>query len=255
MIGIFAACTTAQAQTPPRVIDLPSRAGVTQRLLLLTPPEPRATVLLFTGGHGGLQVAADGTFKRGHGNFLIRSRELFLQQGLAVALIDAPSDLQSPPFLQGARQRPEHVADVRSAIVWLRQTVKQPVWLVGTSRGTQSVAYVATELSGEQAPDGIVLSATVVVDRKDRPVSALPLARIAIPVLVVHHEQDACSACPFSQVPALMSALTHSPRKQLLVFNGGLNTGDPCEAFAHHGFNGLESDVVGRIAAWVTARQ
>lgn len=45
-----------------------------------------------------------------------------------------------------------------------------------------------------------------------------------------------------------MEKLKNSPRKQLMTFNGGQNRGDPCEAFAYHGFNGLESEVVRKIA-------
>jgi hypothetical protein len=33
-----------------------------------------------------------------------------------------------------------------------------------------------------------------------------------------------------------------------------IGEGDPCEARAHHGFNGIEDDMVARIAAWITAR-
>lgn len=69
------------------------------------------------------------------------------------------------------------------------------------------------------------------------------------PVLVVHHEQDGCRSCAFTEAPALMEKLKNSPRKQLMTFNGGQNRGDPCEAFAYHGFNGLESEVVRKIAA------
>jgi hypothetical protein len=39
-----------------------------------------------------------------------------------------------------------------------------------------------------------------------------------------------------------------------LSFKGGENRGDPCEAFAYHGFNGLERDVVGQIAAWILVK-
>ena len=28
--------------------------------------------------------------------------------------------------------------------------------------------------------------------------------------------------------------------------------GEPCEAFAHHGYNGIEGDVIAKIAAWIT---
>jgi len=41
------------------------------------------------------------------------------------------------------------------------------------------------------------------------------------------------------------------PRKQLLSFKGGNNWGDPCDAFAYHGYNGLEGEVVAQIAKWI----
>jgi hypothetical protein len=31
--------------------------------------------------------------------------------------------------------------------------------------------------------------------------------------------------------------------------------GDPCEAFAYHGYNGIEREVVGRITAWITGER
>jgi dienelactone hydrolase len=82
----------------------------------------------------------------------------------------------------------------------------------------------------------------------------MPLGKIRVPVLVVHHEQDGCSHCPFSEVPALMSKLGKSPRAQLLTFMGGGNRGDPCEAFAYHGFNGLEGEVIQQTVAWILAK-
>jgi dienelactone hydrolase len=243
----------AAAQPAPKVVDIPTRPGVTQRMLVLSPPEPKAAVLLFAGGHGGLQIGAGGAFKWGSGNFVVRSRQLFADQGLVVAVIDAPSDRQSPPYLGGFRQRPEHVADVKAAIAWLRDNARLPVWLIGTSRGTQSVAYVATEAHGAEGPDGIVLSSTILTDDNGRPVPAMPLGNIRIPVLVVHHEQDGCAHCAFADVPALMAKLGGAPKKALLSFKGGGNWGDPCEAFAYHGFNGLERDVVQQTAAWLLA--
>ena len=244
----------ARAQTIPKVVDIPTRPGVTQRVLVLTPPEPKAAVILLPGGHGGLQVLPSGSLNWGAGNFLVRTRQLFADQGLVVALVDAPSDRQSPPYLGGFRQTPEHVADIKAVITWLRGSAKIPVWLVGTSRGTQSAAYVATELTGPDGPDGVVLSSTILTETKGRPVPAMPLGKIRVPVLVVHHEQDGCSLCAFSEVPALVAKLANATRSQLLSFKGGQNKGDPCEAFAYHGFNGLEPEVVRQTAAWVLAK-
>jgi hypothetical protein len=77
----------------------------------------------------------------------------------------------------------------------------------------------------------------------------MPLDRLHIPVIVAHHKDDACWLCSYSQLPQLMDRLTNVPRKQLLTFTGGQSRGDPCEAFAHHGYNGIESDVVNQISA------
>lgn len=246
--------THAHGQIAQGVVDIPTRPGVSQRMLVLSPQDPKAAVILFAGGHGGLQMLANESIQWGKGNFLVRTRQLFENQGLLVVVVDAPSDRQSPPYLSGFRQTPEHVADIKAVIAWVREQAKIPVWLVGTSRGTQSAAFVATELVGQDGPDGLVLTSTMLTDNKGRPVPAMPLDKLRIPVLVVHHEQDGCSHCVFKDVPTLMEKLDGSPRKQLLAFKGGENSGDPCEAKAYHGFNGLERDVIAQIATWIFAK-
>jgi len=249
---LLAVLPGAHGQAGQKVVDIATRPGVTERMLVLSSPSPKAAVVLLAGGHGGLQMFANGSMKWGEGNFLVRTRQMFADQGLLVAVVDAPSDRQSPPFLGGFRQSAEHAADLKAVVAWLRETAKVPVWLVGTSRGTQSAAYVATQLAGPDGPDGVVLTSTILSDDKGRPVPAMPLDKLRIPVLVVHHEQDGCKLCAFADMPSLMAKLDKAPRKQLLAFKGGTTRGDPCEAFAYHGFNGLESDVVQQIAAWIT---
>lgn len=242
----------AHAQ-PPQIIDVPSRPGVTQRILIITPEKPKAAVILFAGGDGGLTLEADGRIPKLAGNFLVRSRQLFADQGFTTVVIDTPSDKQSHPYLSGSRQTAEHVADVKAVIAWLRQQAKIPVWLIGTSRGTQSAAWVATRLAtADGGPDGIVLTSSMLTDRISRAVPEMELERLRIPVLVVHHREDACRYCLLSDMPRLMDRLTSPPRKELIVFAGGDNSGDPCGARAYHGYSGIEREVVERIAAWIT---
>lgn len=254
LAALLAGLTGAVAQPSQKVVDIPTRPGVSERVLVLAPPAAKAAVVLLAGGHGGLQLNSDGSMRWGEGNFLVRSRQMFVDQGLMVVVLDAPSDHQSPPFLAGFRQSPEHAADLKAVIAWMRESAKVPVWLVGTSRGTQSAAYVATQLAGADGPDGLVLTSTILSDDRGRAVPALPLEKLRIPVLVVHHEQDGCRLCAFADVPALMVKLDKAPKRQLLAFRGGTTRGDPCEAYAYHGFNGLERDVVAQIAAWITSR-
>jgi hypothetical protein len=83
LLGVSA--TTSSGDVAQRVVDVPTRPGVTQRFLLLSPREPKATVVLFAGDDGGLQIAADGRFQNANlvGNFLVRSRQLFVEHDLA----------------------------------------------------------------------------------------------------------------------------------------------------------------------------
>jgi pimeloyl-ACP methyl ester carboxylesterase len=238
-----------------RVVDIPTRPGVTQRFLYLLPDNPRAAVILFAGGTGGLQISENGSFGWGAGNFLVRTRQLFVEGGLTVAVIDAPSDRQRPPYLDSFRQTPEHVADVKAVIAWLKRQNNIPVWLVGTSRGTQSTAFIATQLGiKDSGPDGLVLTSTILRDNKERSVPEMSLESIKIPVLVVHHKQDGCKLCSYWDTSYLMKELSGVPRKELIAVTGGENQGDPCEAFAHHGFNGQEKEVVGRIVDWIQSK-
>ena len=179
---LFRSSALTQAQTP-RVVDVPTRTGVTQRFLLLQPEQAqqtKAAVILFAGGDGGVQLAADGAIGGMRGNFLVRTREMFTAQGLAVAVIDAPSDRQMQPFLAGFRQTREHVEDVKQVIAWLRSELKLPVWLIGTSRGTQSAAYIGTQLTpAEGGPDGLVLTASILLDKRGRPVPGMALGQLS----------------------------------------------------------------------------
>ncbi|HEX8883242.1 MAG TPA: alpha/beta hydrolase, partial [Noviherbaspirillum sp.] len=115
----------------------------------------------------------------------------------------------------------------------------------------QSVAYLATQLSGSEVAHGIVLASTILSDDKSRPVPDMPLSKITMPMLVVHHEADTCQQSSFKDLPKLIDALHDNAKAQILTVKGGINQGDPCEARAYHGFNGIEQDIVKKIAAWM----
>jgi hypothetical protein len=253
LLGLVLPLSPASAQTE-RVVDVPTRPGVTERLLLIETPGAKATAILFAGGHGGLQIAPDGKIGWGAGNFLVRTRQMLAGHGLNVATLDAPSDRQAPPFLNGFRQTKQHVADVKAVMAYLRQQANLPVWLVGTSAGTWSGAFVTTEVPrADGGPDGLVLTSTILTFPGSRPVPGMPLGFIKVPVLVVHHKLDGCDHCRPSELPGLMDKLSSAPRKELMLFEGGRSRGsDPCEAFHYHGYNGIEADVVAKIAAWIT---
>ncbi|MFP4906320.1 alpha/beta hydrolase, partial [Paraburkholderia sp. BR14261] len=103
-------------------------------------------------------------------------------------------------------------------------------------------------------PNGIVLTSTILREnRGGDPVTGMKLSALKIPVLVVHNKDDACKVCPVSETDTLMQKLTQSPGTKLMLVSGGTSRGDPCGAYAYHGFNGIESEVAHGITAWMLA--
>lgn len=74
------------------VVDIPTREGVVVRAILLSPDAPKANLILFAGGHGGLHISKSGALGYGDTIFLIRNREQLANAGITVAVVDAPSD-------------------------------------------------------------------------------------------------------------------------------------------------------------------
>ncbi len=72
------------------------------------------------------------------------------EPGSTVAVMDAPSDRQDGRGLIGFRQSPAHMQDIAAVMRYLRQQAPVPVWLVGTSLGTASVAAAAIRIKEER---------------------------------------------------------------------------------------------------------
>lgn len=233
------------------VHDIPSR-GERTRVLVETVDAPIAVAVLFAGGKGAMRLSSEGDIGWGNGNFLIRSRPYFLEGGITTAIMDAPTD-EKYDLRHGFRGSADHATDIGAVIAHLRARFDVPVWLVGTSRGTNSVASAAVRL-GDGRPDGIVLTASMLVwNEKGDNLLDFSLDKITGPVFVAHHEEDACFVTPPEKVPDLVSALTAAKPVKVALYAGGGAVGNPCQAAHYHGFNGIEEDVVSDIVAWMKA--
>lgn len=243
LVFAFAAGFTVAAD---RLVTIDTRPGVKVGYWVMPRDGAKATVVLLPGGEGGIGMK-DGVPISG--NFLVRSRDLFAAQGFNVAIVGKPSDRGD---LDGFfRASAPHVEDLRVVIERLRKDLGQPVWLVGTSRGTISAAAAAIAFDASLLA-GIVLTSSVTQGARAMPVPSLALPEIRIPVLVVHHRRDACPSCQPHDAAYIVSRLTRAPVKKLLMLDGGSGArGDPCEPWHWHGFVGMEGEAVGAIADWL----
>ncbi len=233
-------------------MSLSARPGATQAFLLMDVEDAAATVILFAGGDGRLNLNPLGFGGNLQANFVVRTRDFYTVQGIRVAIVDAPSDAAS---FSNFRLTAQHAQDIQAVIAYLRHRFHDPIWLVGTSNGTVSETNVASRLSGDGGPDGLVLTSSVLV-APGADVFATNLATIKVPTLVVHHELDGCPATPFAKVPTLMAALTSASDLHLVSFTGGgPPVGDICDAFHWHGYLGIEAQVTGTIADFILAHR
>ena len=242
------------------VVTIDTRQGVTQSFLVYTPRGLVATVILLAGDNGLLDIQPDGALRRLVGNFLIRSSMEFVRCGFEVVLVDAPSDRrENVDGLTGFRKTPQHAIDIGAVIARMRENGGgRPVWLVGTSNGSTSVANTAIELAAGAGPDGIVLTSSIVAPADPAnpgsgTLMTMNLQRITVPTLIVHHQYDECAHTLFAHVPALFETLRKLPiavEVKAFVGGGPVST-DPCGALHHHGYVGIEAEVVGAIADWI----
>ena len=147
----------------------------------------------------------------------------------------------------------DHLTDLRETLAWLKAKTRTPIWIVGTSRGTVSAALALININDPQIAGGVFSSSITSLSKA----GALPgqnLAKINVPVLVVHHEADACSVTRPQDVPLIFNALSNSPSKKLLMMSGGSGaSGNPCRALHTHGYMGIEQSTVHSIAEWIRA--
>lgn len=255
MAGCATSGTTVSGTTVSgTTVKLQPRADVTQKYLWLTAEQAHANVVLFAGGTGRLDLSASGAINNGENNFLVRSRNLFLAQGFNIALFDAPSDQQGHRGMRdGFRQTSKHSTDIAAVIRDIQHKSNLPVWLIGTSRGTESVATAGIDHS--DMIHGVVFTATVTAaNDQGTELPALELDKITVPVLIASHKHDACWVTPPEGAEEVKAALTKAPEVQVAYFEGGSKAeSKPCNAKTPHGFFGIESQVVAAITEFINA--
>lgn len=250
----FLSVANAAFAAEEEVVKVATRPGVEQAFFFAAPAKPSAAAILFPGGDGRVDLGkiAAGKFLD-RGNFLVRARNFFVADGVAVAIVGVASDLSSG-HTAVSRFGADHARDIDGVVAYLKTRARVPVWLVGTSAGTESAASVGIALGGKIA--GVVLTSSVTGNSKmHTSVLSLGLEKIAAPVLVVAHRNDACFITPPSGAERIASASTASPRKRVLYFEGGdPPRSNPCQALSPHGFIGIEKEVVAAIAAFIKER-
>jgi len=244
LVCLLGNALTGEAKITEEAVFLPTRAGVVQPFLISYDDEvqPEAIAILFSGSAGYVGIKPDQPVT--NGNFLVRSRRLFVQNHLATAVIDCPSDHKDGIDIS-FRISGEHALDIGAVIDEMNKKFPGlPVYLIGTSRGTISAGYAAIKL--ESKLKGVILTSSVFNE------ITLPPTGLTVPVLLVHNTADGCSASPYGGAVAA----SKSGGYPLISVNGGSSASGKaaCEPFSPHGYLNMEEPTIAAIADWIFGR-
>ncbi|MGD0640987.1 MAG: alpha/beta hydrolase [Roseiarcus sp.] len=222
LVGVaFPAQTAAAAEVSASTVEV---GGVSAALLKSA--HSHGAIILLAGGDGYIGVGADGAIAR-EGNQLVRTRMAYAARGFAVLV-------------------PDCCVDLAAAVSYMDQYGR--VTVVGTSRGTQRAAR---GVAAGARPARLVLTSGFLSDASgdgDNVMRILGSPEALPPTLIVHHRHDECrKTLPDGVKPFLDWA---GGRARVVWLDGGQSEGDPCEAWAHHGFNGIDMQVVSAVASF-----
>jgi hypothetical protein len=198
------------------------------RAVLIKPKAPRASVILMPGGNGAIAAGDNGDIGALKFNQLVRTRHAYAARGLAVLVVDASTPLDGAVQYMAA--------------------IKRPVTVIGTSRGT---LRAAEGIARGARPDALVLTSGFLSAESGSGQNVMSIlgSPSSLPrTLVIHHSQDSCRATlPAGVEPFIKWS---AGRARVSWVSGGISEGDPCEARAYHGFNGLDGRIVGIAAGF-----
>ena len=198
------------------------------RAVLIKPKAPRASVILMPGGDGAIAAGDNGDIGALKFNQLVRTRHAYAARGLAVLVVDANTPLEGAVQYMAA--------------------IKRPVTVIATSRGT---IRAAQGIAGGARPDALVLTSGFLSAESGSGQNVMSIlgSPASLPrTLVIHHSQDSCRAT----LPAGVEPFVKwsAGRARVTWVSGGVSEGDPCEARGHHGFNGIDGQIVGIAAGF-----
>lgn len=186
---------------------------------------PKYLLILFPGGSGEVNpkmVEGKLTYKA-KGNFLLRARKFLVDEEFATV---ATNSSQSKTRIQAV------IDDLKNRFPAVQ------IYLMGTSKGTYDTMELAEYLSDKIA--GEIHTSSM------KGISFLDARKYRNRQLIVHHLKDNCLVTPYSSAKAAHDKYG----TDLLVMEGGISVGDVCEAFAHHGYNGIEKETAEAIKKW-----
>lgn len=205
--------------------------------------DSQGVLLFIPGGAGQLKLDANRSYPERWWGPL---------QNYATKTSKVPMDLvimESPyPVNWQARGTSDHIDRIRSVIEEYRTRTGKPVYLYGHSNGSISISEF---LNKDEEHAKLIAGAIYTGNTTVQPLRT----KINLPVLVLHHEKDACPTTPLSGAHSFYEEARsrNSNRTVMRTVSGGTNEDDVCYGFrSTHAFWGQHDQVSNIIDEFLT---
>jgi pimeloyl-ACP methyl ester carboxylesterase len=232
----------------------PGLASLVLTVALLAPVYSFATAstehvfdLPLPGGAGDVGIQRNGHLRHDD-NFVVRTRDLWMNRGFAVLIPDAIDGND----LRGMRSSPAYAALVSALVQFAHKPSAGPVFLLGTSQGSIAAMNGAAHLDATQLA-GVVLTESVsVLGGSHETVFQADPQDVRVPALVVAHRDDRCNVAPPGNAPRIAAAMSASPSVKVIEVSGGTqHSSDACGSLTPHGYDGIETQGVDAVTGWM----
>ena len=188
--------------------------------------DPRYVVILFPGGSGVMDPRMqDGKLVYGfRGNFLIRARPYLVDKEFATVATNTTTSEERVQAL---------LDDIK------RRYPQAKIYVMGTSNGTYATMRLAEFLSERVA--GVIHSSSL------NAISQFDSRKFKNRQLIVSHVGDVCRGTRYSA----SKDAAERYGTDFIQMEGGISVGEYCEAFSHHGYNGIERETMQQIKEWI----
>ncbi len=209
----------------PQLVQMETRDGIRNRLLIFRPDSPEAAVILFPDGSGRLELTHVFNMPSIGRNENVPSELMarLLAKDIMIVLPDTPLDHSSHLGFNGwhgsgiFRISADHAQDVKEIADFIRSRESLPVWLAGIRMGAFSAANAAIRLG--HAVDGLIIAGGITQCPEQRTLlhlcpeglMGMHLFDITVPTLVLSGgSDDPFTGDPYPET-MIASALSGAP--------------------------------------------
>ncbi len=201
------------------------------RMLLIEPnKKPIASLVMFRSMGGAVGIGGTNQhpkITRYCQNFPVRTMYNFARKGFRVLLVARPRGIKKKiKWPSYHRMSSEHIEEIKAIVSFVKNKSSQPVWLLGSSRGTLSAVQGSIhikEINGLALVSPRVGAYEDEIIRFEKPNALLDmdLKKIKIPVILLSHKYDPSGISSCRGSLEIKKRLINSPFVKVECLSGG----------------------------------